>query len=80
MARIEGIDDDRAGLAQRFVFRQAARRTGAVPEPLRLMARSAGTMWGAGLFQLGFDRARRVEPRLKTLACLKAASMIGCVF
>ena len=44
------------------------------------MARSGGTMWGAGLFQTAFERADRVDRKLKTLACLKAASLIGCVF
>lgn len=80
MARVEGIQDEQASLLQRFVFRTAARQTGAVPEPLRIMAHSGATMWAAGFFQTGFERARSVEPGLKTLACLKAASMIGCVF
>ena len=80
MARIKGIQDDEAGFIQRFVFRTAAKQAGAVPDPLRIMARSSGTMWAAGGFQIGFDRAKRVEPKLKFLASLKAASMIGCVF
>ena len=80
MARIDGIQDAEASALQRFVFRTAARQVGAVPEPLRIMAHSGGAMWGGGLFQLAFDRATSVEPRLKTLACLKAAALIGCVF
>ena len=80
MARVEGIQDGEASLVQRFVFRAAARRAGAVPEPLRIMAKSAGAMWAAALFQLGFDRARRLEPQWKDLVSLKAASLIGCVF
>ena len=80
MARIDGIQDAEASLVQRLVFRTAAKQTGAVPEPLRLMAKSAGTMWGAGLFQLAFERARSLEPKHKNLVCLKAASLIGCVF
>jgi hypothetical protein len=80
MARIEGVQDTEASFIQRFVFRTAAKQAGAVPDPLRIMARSGGTMWAAGGFQMGFDRAQSVPPRLKTLACLKAASMIGCLF
>ena len=80
MARIQGIADDQAGFLQRLIFRTAAKQAGKVPEPLRIMAKSSATMWAAGGFQLGFDRARRVEPKLKLLACLKAASMIGCLF
>ena len=80
MARIDGIQDADASAIQRFVFRTAAKQVGAVPEPLRIMAHSSGTMWSSGLFQMAFDRAGSVTPRLKTLACLKAAAMIGCVF
>jgi len=80
MARIDGLDDAQAGFVKRLVFRSAARRTGAVPSPLRIMARNPAVMWAAGLFEVGFDRARTLEPRHKDLACLKAASMIGCVF
>ena len=80
MARIEGLSNHDAGPLTRFVFRRAARRAGAVPEPLRIMARSLGVLRAVVGFQVGFDRARSLDPRLKDLACLKAASMIGCVF
>lgn len=80
MARIEGIQDDAASFLQKRVFAIAARQAGAVPEPLRIMARSSGTMWGAGLFQTGFDRAKSVPEAWKTLACLRVASLVGCVF
>ena len=80
MARLEGIRDDEAGVVQRAVFRAARRRAGQVPEPLRIMARSAGVMWAAGGFELGLGRARAVDPALKDLASLKVASLVGCVF
>ena len=80
MARIEGVRDDEASFMTKRVFAAAAKEAGAVPDPLRIMAKSSGTMWGAGLLQVSLDRARSVPDRLKTLACLKAASMIGCVF
>ena len=40
MARIDGLEDAQATFMQRFVFRTAARQTGAVPSPLRIMARN----------------------------------------
>ncbi len=80
MARIDGISDEDATFLQNRVFAVAAAQTGAVPDPLRIMAHSSGTMWSAGLFQLAFDRARSLEPRIKYLVCLKASSMVGCVF
>ena len=80
MSRIKGVQDEEASLLQRIVFRMAAKQAGAVPAPLRIMAKSSGTMWGVGGFEMAFDRAKSVSPKLKTLACLKAASMIGCLF
>ncbi len=80
MARIDGLSDAEASFVTRQVFGVAGKRLGRVPDPLRIMARSGGTMWASGLFQLSFDRAHSVDPKLKTLACLKAASLVGCVF
>ena len=80
MARIEGVTDAEAGFLQRRVFAIAAKQAGDVPAPLRIMAKSSGTMWGAGLFQTGFDRAKSLPEALKTLVCLRVASMVGCVF
>ena len=80
MARIEGIEDRDAGFLTKRVFAAAAKQAGAVPAPLRIMAKSTATMWGAGLLETSLDRAKAMPARLKTLACLKAASMIGCVF
>lgn len=80
MARIEGVRNEDASFLTKRVFAAAARQTGAVPDPLRIMAKSSATMWGAGLLQTSLDRGRTVPARLKILVCLKAASMIGCVF
>lgn len=80
MARIDGVSDQTASFLQKRVFGVAASRAGAVPEPLRIMALSSGTMWGTGLFEMAFERAQSIEPKLKNLVSLKAAAMIGCVF
>jgi hypothetical protein len=79
MPRIDPITDAEARFLTRRVF-DAARRDGKVPDPLRLMAHSGGTMWAAGLFETAFDRAQSVPKKLKVLVCLKSASMIGCLF
>ncbi|MEM9176490.1 MAG: hypothetical protein AAGC67_14805 [Myxococcota bacterium] len=80
MARIEGLRDDEASFMTKRVFGAAEKQLGAVPDPMRIMAKSSATMWGAGLLQVSLDRAQTVPVRLKTLVCLKAASMIGCLF
>jgi len=80
MARIEGVSDARAGLLTRGVFSGAKRVAGQVPEPLRIMAHSKPVMWADAIFELALQRARSVPPRLKALAGIKAAALIGCVF
>jgi hypothetical protein len=51
-----------------------------VPEPLRLMAHSKPVMFAAGLFELAIARGHAVPARLKTLASIKVAALVGCVF
>lgn len=80
MARIEGVSDTDAGLVTRGVYRGAKRRAGRVPDPLRIMAHSSSVMWAAGLFEIGIARASAVPARLKNLAGIKVAAMIGCLF
>ena len=80
MSRIKGVEDNEAGFLTRQIFRAAARMRGSVPDPLRLMARSGGVMWAGAGFELGIGRAKSLDPGLKGLASLKAASMVGCLF
>ena len=80
MARIKGVSDAKAGLVTRGVYQGAKRMTGQVPDPLRIMAHSKPVMWAAGLFEIASGRAHSVPTRLKALAGIKAAALVGCVF
>ena len=80
MARIDGVSDAEAGLVTRGVYRGAKQLAGRVPDPLRIMAHSKPVMWASGLFEIASGRAHSVPARLKALAGIKAAAMIGCVF
>ncbi len=80
MSRIKGVSDREAGLIQSAIFRAARAQVGKVPEPNRLMAHSSGVLWAAGLYEVASKRARSLPPGLKSLAELKVASLVGCVF
>jgi hypothetical protein len=80
MTRIKGVSDAEAGLVTRGVYQGARRMTGKVPDPLRIMAHSKPVMWSACLFEMVSGRAHSVPTRLKALAGIKAAAMVGCVF
>jgi hypothetical protein len=80
MARIEGVPARRAGLFQRFAYWMARRRVGKVPEPMTVMAHNPWIFRGYGLFEVALEKARRADARLKALASLKAAVLVGCPF
>ena len=78
MARMEG--PKKLGLFRRIVYWFARRRLGRVPVPLQITAHHRGVLLGVAAFELTQERARTVDARLKALADLKAASMIGYPF
>jgi hypothetical protein len=58
----------------------ARRRVGKVPEPMMVAAHSPWVFRAYGAFELALDRARRVDAKLKALAGIKAAALVGCPF
>lgn len=80
MARIAGVADGAGGPWVRFAYWFSRRRVGRVPEPARIAAHHPGVLRSMGAFEMGLDRARRVDVRLKTLAQIKTAALVGCVF
>jgi hypothetical protein len=80
MARIEGVPAARAGLFVRLAYWFTKRRYGRVPGPATVIAHHPAILSAAGAYELVFERARLVDKRLKQLASLKAAALIGCVF
>jgi hypothetical protein len=80
MARIEGVPAHRAGIMQRFAYWYARRRVGKVPEPMTVKAHHPWIFRGYGAYEFALERSRRVEEKMKALAALKAAALVGCPF
>ena len=78
--RIDGVSKNKAGLLTRFAYWFSQRQFGKVMEPLKVTAHHRWVSFGSGMFELASQRARLVEPRLKGLAQIKAATLIGCPF
>ena len=78
--RIEGVARNKAGFLARLTYRFSRRRFGKVADPLRVMGHHNRVLFGASMFELAMDRAKTVEPRLKELAQIKAATLVGCPF
>lgn len=80
MARIEGVPAERAGLFTRLAYFFARKKLGQVPEPMTVTAHHPWIFRGYGAFELALERAARVSDRIKALAGIKAATLIGCPF
>lgn len=80
MARIEGVPASKAGLMTRFAYWYARRGFGKVPEPLTVTAHHSSIFKGYGAYEFALARARQVDARLKALASLKTATLVGCPF
>ncbi len=80
MARVPGVPSEKAGWFVRFVYWSVRRRFGWVMEPLRITAHHPRLLRAVGHMELGQEAARTVDERLKCLASVKAAMMIGCPF
>ena len=78
--RIEGVPDGSGNLAVRATFRETRKRLGHVVEPVRVLARRPALLAADVAMELAFERAHDVDERLKELAVLKVATMVGCEF
>jgi AhpD family alkylhydroperoxidase len=79
-ARIAGVPDGSGGPLTRYAFWYSRRNYGHVVGPTRVFAHHPLLLGGYGTLELAVERADRVEPRLKALAELKAATLTGCDF
>lgn len=80
MGRIGGVPERKAGLFARVVYGMARRRLGKVPEPMTAVAHHPRFFKGYVAFEWALDRSRLVERRLKALAQVKVATLVGCLF
>ncbi len=78
MARIEEVAKEKTSLMSRVLFWAAKRRLGRVSETWRITAHAPRLHFGRGLFELLLDGSRLVPHRLRRLADVKAAMLIGC--
>jgi len=78
MSRIPPIAPGEAGLLLRLANRYARKKVGQALVPAGVMGHHGWILAGNGAFELALERSTRVPGRLKDLAALKAATLIGC--
>jgi AhpD family alkylhydroperoxidase len=80
MAHLAPVRTADAGLFVKFVYWFAKRRLGRVPTPVGIMAHHLPTLRAVGAFELATEKTTALDLRLRELAVLKCATIIGCRF
>lgn len=78
MARI--APPKKLGLLARITGWMTKRRLGQELDPLVITSHHRSVFRGVAAFEYMLDRSRLVDARLKALASMKAAAMVGCPF
>ena len=80
MSRIRGVEANQANALTRFVYWMTKRKLGHIVEPVKVSAHQPRLLLGMGQMEMGQQALKSVEPKLKALAEIKAALLIGCPF
>ena len=80
MARIRGIEANEAGILTRFLYWMTRRRVGRLIQPSKITAHQPRLLLASGQMEMGQQAVHSVEAKLKVLAEIKAATLVGCPF
>ena len=84
MARIAGADPSRQGWLNgwftRIVYSVTKRKLGRVVLPLQITAHHPRILWGYGQMEQSLLGSALVDARLKHLAEVRVATLVGCPF
>lgn len=78
MNRAVGVQNREAGVRSRIIFWLAKRRLGRVPLSARIQARDPKLLEAAARMSMHIARPGAVSLKLKELAQVKVAAMVGC--
>ena len=80
MAYIRGIDPSEAGPYTKFIYWMTKRKLGRLILPSKIMAHQPRLLSSVGQMEMGQQALKKVDAKLKALASIKAALMVGCPF
>lgn len=78
--RIEGLDYKQASRSVRLLYDKCKRMLGHVTGPYKVLAHRPAILRAAAHMGRAMGASNAVEGKLKTLASIRAAQMIGCPF
>jgi AhpD family alkylhydroperoxidase len=80
MPRIEGVSEQSASQDVRVVYERVKSKFGKLLEPVSITAHHPEIFKAYTSYEASFGAASRVDLKLKELATLKVAALIGCPF
>lgn len=80
MARIRGVAKDEAAAEIRAIFEEQEKRYGSVLNTARVYALRPTLYRGVQALGKGIQDSGLIEPELRHLVCVKAASINGCPY
>jgi hypothetical protein len=84
MARISGAPTNRGGLLRRLfvgtVYSLTRRRLGRLIMPVQITAHHPKIFWGYIQMEQSQASSKLIDPKLKRLAELRVATLVGCPF
>jgi alkylhydroperoxidase family enzyme len=78
--RIRGLERNEARFWLRPLFSYLAKRFGKTPTPFKVWARRPGALLGLAGLMTALERSKLVDAKLKRLANIRAAQIVGCPF
>ena len=86
MARMQGVEPHEAGWFIRLMYWLVQRKIGQITgkkqliEPIKITAHHPRLLKALGQMEMGQEAARSVPVALKSLASIKAATLVGCPY
>jgi AhpD family alkylhydroperoxidase len=80
MSRIPPVPEADRGIIVRNALRQARKKVGLEPEPFTAIAHHRTLFLAQGAMELALERCHEAPERLKELAVLRTAMVVGCEF
>lgn len=80
MARIPGVEANEAGIFTRFLYWMTRRKVGRVILPFKVTAHQPRLLTAVGQMEMGQQAVKSVDAKIKALAGIKTATLVGCPF
>ena len=80
MARMPGVPNEKAGWLVKGLFAGVRRKAGSVSESFRIAGWNPRILLGWSLMEAALDSERQLDAKLRKLAEIKTAAMVGCPF